>query len=331
MHDLIHRLIAAYRPSPGHTAELWTLSGLHAPEAPERLTTHLIRALAWGSALLLGAGLIFWVAANWQDQTRQFKFYLLQAAVVLSVMLALVLPRARTAALLLATLVLGGLLAFIGQTYQTGADPWQLFAVWAALSLLWIVAARSDLLWAVWVLITGLAIGLWSGEHLFSATDWILPGWRHKQALTPLLWAALVALAWAMTHSGWPIASRDARWRMAMRLAVVLALSAWTAYSVADLWRKDSWWFAFSAGLIVLSAWLAYRDKPRDISLLSMTVLALDIVGLTIIARVLFGAGDRSGDWIGLVMIFGLFAAGIVAFSANWLYKLQQQQAKESA
>ena len=40
------------------------------------------RALALCAALLLGAGLIFWVAANWQEQTRQFKYHLLQSAVL---------------------------------------------------------------------------------------------------------------------------------------------------------------------------------------------------------------------------------------------------------
>jgi uncharacterized membrane protein len=53
----------------------------------------LIHRLIAGFALPLGTGLILWVAANWQAQTRQFKFLLLQAL------------------LLLATLALGGLLA----------------------------------------------------------------------------------------------------------------------------------------------------------------------------------------------------------------------------
>ena len=36
---------------------------------------------------------------------------------------------------LLALLGIGGLFAYFGQTHQTGADPWQLFALWAALVL----------------------------------------------------------------------------------------------------------------------------------------------------------------------------------------------------
>ncbi len=48
------------------------------------------------------------------------------------------------AALLLATLLLGVFLALFGQTYQTGADPWQLFANWALLILPWEVAPVGE-------------------------------------------------------------------------------------------------------------------------------------------------------------------------------------------
>ncbi len=41
----------------------------------------------------------------------------------------------RQALLLALALNIGALLALVGQTYQTGADPWQLFATWALLLL----------------------------------------------------------------------------------------------------------------------------------------------------------------------------------------------------
>ncbi len=37
----------------------------------------------------------------------------------------------RQALLLAIALNIGALLALVGQTYQTGADPWQLFSTWA--------------------------------------------------------------------------------------------------------------------------------------------------------------------------------------------------------
>ena len=49
------------------------------------------------------------------------------------------------AALLAAALLTGGLLALIGQTYQTGADTFELFATWAALILPWVLAIQQGL------------------------------------------------------------------------------------------------------------------------------------------------------------------------------------------
>ena len=121
----------------------------------------LWRNLAVVAALLLGCGLIFWIAAQWPEQTRSFKLQVLQASVLAPLVVAMWRPRLRTAGLLLATLALGALLAFIGQTYQTGADAWQLFAVWAVLALPWTVVAAKDGLWARWRVIaaTGLGFG----------------------------------------------------------------------------------------------------------------------------------------------------------------------------
>src|SRR5690606_21168947 len=112
-----------------------------APGTPQALERRIRSGLLLVAALLLASGLIFWVAANWQGQTRLFKLGLIEGGLALSVLAALVWPRVRVAALLCATLVLGGLLAYVGQTYQTGADAWQLFATWAALSLVWTALA----------------------------------------------------------------------------------------------------------------------------------------------------------------------------------------------
>ena len=100
MHALIHQLARRFALDDGRTQRLWALSGLH--RRPDALATHLHRGLAVLAAMLLGAGLIFWVAANWQEQTRAFKLHLLEGAVLASAGAALLWPRGRTALLLLA-------------------------------------------------------------------------------------------------------------------------------------------------------------------------------------------------------------------------------------
>src|SRR5688572_21097573 len=97
--------------------------------------------LLWCGAAALGAGFIFFIAFNWTALGRYVKFGLVEAVVVLAVVAAWRLGIDRVAgkaALLVASLATGGLLALFGQTYQTGADTFELFASWAALILPWI-------------------------------------------------------------------------------------------------------------------------------------------------------------------------------------------------
>ncbi|MCX7258616.1 MAG: DUF2157 domain-containing protein [Polaromonas sp.] len=325
MHELIHRLIAEFALPPGQAARLWQLSRLHAPAPTLRQYTE--RGLGVLAALLLGAGLIFWVAANWQAQTRQFRFLLIQALLLSSVLGALAWPRGRTALLLLATLALGGLLAFIGQTYQTGADPWQLFAAWAALALLWVAAARSDALWALWVLIAGTGMALWSGSQLMSPLRNLL-GWHdYSSALMPLLWAGLLLVAWLVSRFGLSSAQDPAaRGRYAFGLATLLALSAWCSYGLLNLFGRNTGFFWLNAALVVGAAALAYLTRPRSIAVLAMSVLALDTLLLGLLARLLFSSSGAH-DFIGPMFVFGLVAAIMVGVSGTWIYKLQRAQA----
>ncbi len=326
MHDLLHRLVAEFSLPVDKTTRLWQLSKLHEPSPA--LAKHTERGLGAVAALLLGAGLIFWIAANWQDQSRQFKFYLIQAVLLASLIGALAWPRGRSALLLLATLALGGLLAFIGQTYQTGADPWQLFAAWGALALLWTVAARSDMLWAVWVLVVGTGIALWSGDQLFSPLGNTLGRSWTKSALTPMLWALLV-LAIALV-SRTSLQAQDGKvpgqlhGRYAFRLAVLLALAAWCTYGIWGLFEKGESSYVVNGLFVVGTAALAWVSKPRDITVLAMAVLALNVLFLAGVVHTMFDGGW--GDWLGKLFMFSLIAMASVGASGSWIYKLQRAE-----
>jgi uncharacterized membrane protein len=326
MHDLLHRLVAQYALTNDKAARLWHISRVH--DKPPRIGIHTERGLGTVAALLLGAGLIFWIAANWQDQSRQFKLYLIQGVLLVSIMGAIAWPRGRNALLLLATLALGGLLAFIGQTYQTGADPWQLFAAWGALALIWVIAARSDGLWAVWVLIVGMGIALWSGDHLMNPIaniDRMFWGNEYRNYLTPLLWALLVLVIALVTRVSLRAPSGAVTGHYALRLAVFLALGAWCTYGLWDLFRERPSVYMVNALLVTATAVIAWLAKPRDITLIAMVVLALDAMFLGLVLRMLFSS-NGSSDWMGQVLTFGVVAAVTVGLSGQWIYKLQKQE-----
>ena len=110
------------------------------------------------------------------------------------------MPRARPALGLLAWLGQGALFAYFGQTYQTGADPWQLFALWAALALPLALVVRHDAVWAPWTLTATLAVVLWVQAH--SGHRWA----SDADSLTPQLLGAgaLMALAAALAPGAQP-------------------------------------------------------------------------------------------------------------------------------
>ena len=135
-----------------------------------RFAARLLHGAGLGA---LGAGVLFLVAANWQDYGVLGRFVLLQTSLLACVGVAFWRPPPQAtgqAALLLATLLTGGLLALFGQSYQTGADVHELFFVWALLALPFALAGGSGALWALWWCVLNVALALlcgWAGpEHV---------------------------------------------------------------------------------------------------------------------------------------------------------------------
>jgi len=137
-------------PSRGQFIELVQQGSVPAEKVGEALWTAKIfpegrvwrafieHLLLWLGGLALAFAAMYFIAYNWQALGRFAKFGLVEAAMVLAI-LAYCLFEDRSAAgrvsLLVAAMCLGVLLALYGQTYQTGADPWQLFFTWAPLPL----------------------------------------------------------------------------------------------------------------------------------------------------------------------------------------------------
>ena len=114
----------------------------------------------------LGAGVIFFVAANWQEYGVLGRFAILQAAFAICVGAALWRPppdRIGQAGVVLAMLVTGALLALFGQSYQTGADVYELFFTWALLALAFALAGQSGAAWATWWIVLNVGLALYFG------------------------------------------------------------------------------------------------------------------------------------------------------------------------
>ncbi len=153
-----------------------------------------VRLLYLAGILSCAAGVVFWVAANWSVIGVLGRFAMVQSVLVLAAGLALWRPPPRDLGrytLLLAFITTGALFALFGQTYQTGADVYELFLNWSLLGLAFVVAAQWSVVWAAWALVLNVALFLFCAARPEAGLFWrMLAGW--DVSLTHLL---LVPLA----------------------------------------------------------------------------------------------------------------------------------------
>ena len=287
---------------------------------PNALPLWLPRGVAVLAATLGGLGVVMWIAANWASMGRVGHFALLQGLVLVMGLGAALKPAARAPLGLLALLGTGALLAYFGQTYQTGADPWQLFALWAVLVLPLCWGARSDVLWAPWAMVVVTAISLWT--RTYSGHRW---GVEADQLTVHLLaWSAGLVLVAVLS----PLC---ARWTGAavwsFRTAVTLTVVAITLTALGGLFHKPVQ-AQYGLGLLVFAASLALLNIRLMFDIFAISAVALGVNALLAggVARWLFDSGG-DGDWVGKLMLMGLIAAGLLASTVSGILKWARRHA----
>jgi uncharacterized membrane protein len=280
----------------------------------------LDRLLVVSGAMLVAVGLIFFVAFNWQELGRFAKFALLEAMVLLPTVYALVAGistvRAQ-AALLFAVLALGGLLALTGQTYQTGADNYELFLAWALLALPWVLAGRWAPLWAIWWSLVNLTAAL----YLFEVLDplrLVLFGRMRPGTLVLLNLAGLALFEWGYARA----TGMGTRWLA--RYCVLLALGAGSMavlMFIFDGRREES---GLSVGiyvLMVMAGAVFYQVARRDLFPLAFGVLSLIVVITALLGKVML----HGRDWFGSLFLIAFFIIGASIGATWWLRELNRK------
>ena len=270
-------------------------------------------------AVLLGAGVIFFFAYNWQDLGRFAKFALVQVPVLAG--LALVWKvgvdgAAGKAALLAITLCVGALLALVGQTYQTGADTFELFAAWAVAILPWALVARFPALWIIWLALVNTALALyyttmtgmpsllvWSKELkgvLFGFNTLALVAWEGL---------ALAGIAWL-------------RERWAPRLLAVASGYMATLLALEDLGRSLPDYSGRMVAWLVwmLAAFWVYRYRVKDLFVLAAGLLSLITVVVTFLLQFM-----KSSDE-GVLLLAGLVVIGMSGAGGWWLKQIAHEE-----
>jgi len=290
------------------------------PTAPASAAAWLWRGTALLAAALGGLGIVMWVAANWDDFGRAGRFAILQAFVVATLAGAAGAPRLRAPLGLLALAGIGALFAYFGQTYQTGADPWQLFALWALLALPLCLAVRSEVTWLPWTVVVATAITLWMQAHVGH-------GWRMGAEKLPVHlagWGAMLLLVGAM----------DARWRRAVgtgpwswRLAATLFTVMVTATGIVGLFH-GSVAPQYAASLITTLGWGTWMCTRRGFEVYGLSAAALGLNALVLcgLGRLLFAKGGP--DTIAALLVMALASAALLAATVQGILRLSQRYSR---
>lgn len=314
----------------------WITQGLIAPEqVPAALETVRLRpdAPAWQrfidylllavGAISLAAGLVFFIAYNWVAIGRFAKFALVEAVIVLAVLVYLRLDIDKTTskfALLVAAIALGVVLALFGQTYQTGADPWELFFSWALLILPWVLIARFAALWLLWLALLNLALALyytalgrllwWNIDH-YSTLLWLLFGFN---LLAQVIWEA-GATRWSWLHARWAVRVVAMAAGSQITFMAVLVVVGESRHDATDILV----WLLWLGGLFAL-----YLICIRDLFMLAGGCLSAITVITTFLGYHLLDKSNPGG-----FLLLALLVTGMGSGTAVWLRKQQREWAND--
>jgi uncharacterized membrane protein len=281
----------------------------------------LDRFLLWAGVLFVVAGAIFFFAYNWDSMGRYAKFALAEAAIVAA--LAFVWWRGLDrvggrAALFAAALFVGALFALIGQIYQTGADTFELFAVWAAAILPWVIVARWAALWIVWIALLNIAIALYfhtMGGIFGLFFDPVRQFWIlfALNTVALVIWEALAAVGVEWLRDRWA-----ARVLATTSGGLVTALAL---YGIFD--SKDAGGFGVPVWLAWLGcAYFVYRHRISDIYVLAGAVLSVIVVVSSFLAKHLLG-----DDAAFAFLLIGVIVIVMSAAGGWWLKDVASREA----
>ena len=278
--------------------------------------TFIDQLLMWIGGLAIAFSIMFFIAFNWDDLGRFAKFSLVQFAIAGALLFYLRHDASKTSAkvsLLAATVLVGVLLALYGQTYQTGADPWQLFFNWALLVLPWVLIGRFSVLWAVWLVLINVSIVLY--QQTFHSMLWMVVDQEVDLLLLLFAFNTVTLIIWelATTRFNW----LAERWPPRM-LAIVsgTCITVLAIYSIIDTNVNYGFlWLISMAGLLYI-----YLRVLRDLFMIAGFCTSCITVIIIFLAYNILDNANEGG-----FLLLALLTIGMGAGSAVWLRNLHQE------
>ena len=272
-----------------------------------------LRFVEWltlgAGSVLLAVALVFFIAYNWHAMPNVARFALVEAAIVVAVAACLWRgpdSTAGAAALCAAAIATGALLALVGQTYQTGADTYELFAAWALAILPWTLLGRQAPLWMLLLAVVNLASQAWFAR-------WGMASAAGGQGA---LWTLVLVNAGALAlweigrrldlrefHADWALRIVAAASGLAATIAGIDAIvdsrTAAPALGIA--------WLLWLAGI-----WYGFRMRRVDVFVLAVGLGSVVVVAALFLGKHLFSAAGFVSPLLVGALVIGIAAGGIV-------------------
>ena len=281
--------------------------------------TFLSRVVLAFAVALLCSGVIFFFAYNWDALSRYHKFAIAQGALLLSLLplLRFHLQHAvAQAAVFAASLLVGALLALIGQTYQSGADTYQLFALWALLITPWVLIARMPALWLLLLILLNVALALLLSD--FIQQPW-LAGVNNIGLLLFALNAA-AAGAWLFITRHRP-ASGLLNW--AGRSINLYSLLLITLMALEQILGWQGYDLTLVVWVLFAALWLyLYRVRHIDLVMLSALIMASIVLIVSALAQI---ADMYLGEET-LLLSLAISVMGLSSAGSAWLKRLKRTE-----
>lgn len=280
------------------------------------------------SLVFLSSGVVTWVAANWQSISSTQKLLLVQC-VLLLIGVSLVALRQRSGTdgvsrrlsnywwyqslAFLGAVVSGALIALVGQIYQTGADTWQLFAVWFVLILPWLAFSPNVFIAALAAVVANTAVVLFLMTHQLFIS----------QSTATYLLAFFNALFFMALEQ--KRAKHDALWAVLSTIVLVCAISIFTTAGLDTF--KGAMTLHLFVSSILLTIYVKLIAGPLRLQILTVATIAT-----TFSFSIVEMQEDAIGGFYSLGMT--LLSIGLVwvvaAFAAMSLWRANQGEIKSS-
>jgi uncharacterized membrane protein len=205
-------------------------------------------------------------------------------------------------------------MALFGQTYQTGADPWQLFFYWAVLMLPWALIGRFTSIWLIWLGLLNLSMGLYCDVNLNHLS--LLLDRKINIEWMFLCFNTLALVLWHKQSISRPWMQKPWAIRIiALTVGMLITGLAFTAIGddkIMDTLALPIW------VVFLVSFYLFYRGVNVDLFMLAGVCLSGSIITVTFIAEKLLSF-DNPAEFLFLALII----IGLGVLSAFWLKKVQ--------